>query len=214
MSVVDDDYDPVGNTNSTGLVTDFSWALDHLDPGRTYYAIVAATDENDDTAYAYGQFVTLSERTLHVTIGDVTVDGGPQNVVDTDVYLQVDEDDFWIVDPGSDVSSVYAGLGRHVDLVLFTFRQWATSQSTFCEGINPDLMPAQGDNDDLCGSWNSSSLANLDLDLIPPGRSAWTAATVHTTFNTWSGDGPLPDSYGDPRFFHFSAPVTLDVSYH
>lgn len=213
MSVVDDDSDLVDSTNSTGLVTDFSWALDHLDPGRTYYAVVAATDENDDTAYAYGQFVTLSERTLQVTIGDVTVDGGPQNVVDTDVYLRVDGFEFWNVDPGSGVSSVYAGRGRHVDLVLFTFRQWATSQSTFCEGFDPDGMPVQGDNDDLCGAWNSSSLANLDLDVIPPDRSAWTEATINTTFNTSSGDGPLPDGYGDPRFFHFSAPLRLDVSY-
>ncbi len=106
MSVVDDNYDLVDATNSTGMVSGFSWALDHLEPGRRYYAMVAATDENDDTAYAYGQFVTLSERTVHVTIGDVTVEGGPQNVVDTDVYLSVDDFDFWIVDTGSDVGSV------------------------------------------------------------------------------------------------------------
>jgi len=155
MSVVD-------ATNSTGMVRDFSWPLDHLDPGRTYDAMVAATDEHGDTAYAYGRFVPLAERTVHITLGDVTVDGGPQNVVDTAVYLSVDGDDFWIVDAGSDGSSVYAGRGRHVDLVLFTFRQWATSQSTVCEGCDPDGMLAQGDSDGLCGSWNSASLDNVD----------------------------------------------------
>jgi hypothetical protein len=212
ISVVDDNYDAVDHT-STGMVSEFSWPLDHLEPGRTYYAMVAATDDNDDTAYAYGQFDTLSERTVSVSIGDVTVDGGPQNVVETYVYLRVDGDDFWIVDPGSDSSSVYVGLDRRVDLVLFNFRGWETSQYTFCEGFDPDHMPSQGDNDDLCGSWNSASLDDLDLDVIPPGESRWTSVTIDTTFNTSSGDGVLPGDYGDPRFFHFSAPVTLEISY-
>lgn len=78
------------------------------------------------------------------------------------VYLPVDGDDFWIVDAGSDMSSGYAGRGRHVDLVLFTFGQWATSQSPVREGCDPDGMLAQGDSDGLCGSWNSASLDNVD----------------------------------------------------
>ena len=76
MSVVDADNDLVDATNSTGMVSDFSWALDHLEPGQTYFAMVAATDENDDTVYAYGHFFTLSERTVHVSIGDLTVTVG------------------------------------------------------------------------------------------------------------------------------------------
>ena len=213
MSVVDANYDAVDVTNSTGMVRDFSWPLDHLDAGRTYDAMVAATDEHGDTAYAYGRFVPLAERTVHITLGDVTVDGGPQNVVDTAVYLSVDGDDFWIVDAGSDGSSVYAGRGRHVDLVLFTLGQWATSQSTVCEGFDPDRMLAQGDSDGLCGSWNFASLNNADLDVISASESRWTSATVSTTFNTSASDDALPASYGDPRFIHFSAAVTLDVSY-
>jgi hypothetical protein len=213
MSVVDDNYDPVEFTSTTDMVSEFSWALDHLDPGRTYYAMVVATDENDDTAHAYGKFTTLAERTLHVTVGDVTVDGGPQNIVDTDVYLRVDGFGFWGVETGSDTSSVYAGRGRRVDLELVTFREWETSQYTFCEGFFPDNLPAQGDSDDMCGSWNSALLDNVDLDVIPPGRNSWTTATVQTTFNTAS-EGVLPGGYGDPRFFHFSGPVTLEVSYH
>ncbi len=74
-------------------------------------------------------------------------------------------------------------------------------------------MLPQGDSDELCGSWNSASVDNVDLDVIPAGESHWTSVTISTTFNTSAGDGALPDSYGDPRFFHFSAPVTLDVSY-
>jgi hypothetical protein len=214
MSVVDDNYDPVDFTSTTDMVSEYNWALDHLEPGRTYYAMVAATDENDDTAHAYGEFTTLAERTVHVTIGDVTVEGGPQNVDGTAVALRVDGFAYWSVDPGSGVSSVYADRGRRVDLALFTFRSWETSQYTICEGYDPDDMPAQGDSDELCGSWNSAVLDNVDLDVIPAGANTWTTATIQTTFNTSSGDDPLPGGYGDPRFFHFSAPVTLDVSYH
>jgi hypothetical protein len=214
ITVIDADDNLVDHVYSDGMVTDFSWALDHLDPGQTYYAMVAATDENDDTALAFGSFVTLSERTVSVTIGDLTVEGGPQNVVDTYVYLAVDDFGFWTVQTGTDVSSVYADRSRRIDLVLFTFRQWATSQSTFCEGFTPTIeWPAQGDSDDRCGSWNSASLSNVDLDVIPAGRDRWTSVTVSTTFNTSAGDDALPAGSGDPRFFHFSAPVTLDVSY-
>jgi hypothetical protein len=212
VSVVDANYDAVDATNSTGMVSDFSWALDHLDPGGTYYAMVAATDEHGDTAYAYGQFITLDERTVEITISSPAVSGGPTNIVDTDVWLKTVDLDFWYVSPPETL--VYYSLPRHVDLVLLTFRQWATSQSTFCEGIDPDgNFPAQGDSDEMCGSWNSALLGHVDLDVIPAGESRWTSVTVSTAFNTSSGDSALPDSYGDPRFFHFSAPVTLDVSY-
>jgi hypothetical protein len=73
-------------------------------------------------------------------------------------------------------------------------------------------MPAQGDSDQLCGSWNSAFLDNVDLDVIPAGVDRWTSVMVSTTFNTSAGD-VLPASFGDPRFFHFSAAVTLEVSY-
>jgi hypothetical protein len=143
----------------------------------------------------------------------VAVVGGPQNVVDTDVYLSVDGDDFWVVNPGSGVSSVYANRGRHLDLALLTFRTWATSDSTFCEGFDPDSVLPQSDSDWLCGSWNTASLGNVDLDVIPGADDRWTSVTVSTTFTTSAGEDPLPSSYGDPRFFHFSAPLTLEVSY-
>ena len=52
----------------------------------------------------------------------------------------------------------------------------------------------------------------VDLDVISASESRWTSATVSTTFNTSASDDALPASYGDPRFFHFSAAVTLGVS--
>jgi hypothetical protein len=194
------------------MVSEFSWALDHLDPGQTYYAMVAATDENGDEALAFGSFVTLSERSVSVTIGDLTVEGGPQNVVDTDVYLAVDDFGFWTVDTGTGASSVYLHRDRHLDVVVFTFRTWETSQSTFCEGFNPAGMLPQGDLDSACGAWNSATLDGFDLDAIPAGVDRWTSVTVETTLATSAG-GVLPADFGDPRFFHFSAPVTLDVTY-
>lgn len=110
-----------------------------------------------------------------------------------------------LVDTGSDVSSVYVGVARHVDLVLFTFRQWEASQFTFCESLDPDVLGAQGDSDGLCGSWNSAVLGSVDLDVIPAGRGRWTSTTMSATFSTSSGGGVLPDGNGDPRLFHFSA---------
>ena len=99
--------------------------------------MVAATDENDDTAYAYGEFVTLSQRTVDITIGSPTVTGGPTNIVDTYVWLKtVDLDFFCGLAPPETL--VYYSLPRHADFVLFVFRQWATSQSTLCEGTSPD----------------------------------------------------------------------------
>ena len=40
----DGGYDFNDYASSDGMVTEFSWALDHLQPGQTYYVIVAATD--------------------------------------------------------------------------------------------------------------------------------------------------------------------------
>jgi hypothetical protein len=37
--------------------------------------------------------------------------------------------------------------------------------------------------------------------------------TPTTTMPTTAGDDALPAGQGDPRFFHFSAPVTLTVIY-
>jgi hypothetical protein len=108
---------------------------------------------------------------------------------------------------------VYANRGRRVDLALFTFREWETSQYTFCEGIYPDDMPAQGDSDDACGSWNTAVLGDVDVDAIPPGRDRWTSTSVSAAFLTSAGDDAIPEGFGDPRFFHFSAPVTIEVTY-
>lgn len=209
LSVVVDnaDYDLVDSYNSPGIATDFSWALDHLDPGQRYYVTAAATDENGHSAYAYGSFVTLDERDVEISIGDVTVSGGPNNIVGTSLYLQVDGDDPEAVPPSPNFHDV----DRHLDLRLWTVRWW---EGSVCESWVPDAdSGTQGDSDDSCLAWNSAPLDDVDLDAIP-AASAWVGVTLHRTFQTAGGDDALPGGYGDPRFFHFSAPVTLTVSYH
>jgi len=211
ISVLDQNNDPVDFTISTGMVSELSWALDHLEPGHTYFAMVAATDENGDTAYAYGEFTTMSQRTVDISVGTPTVNGGPTNVVSTRIYLKVSDLDFLRVQTGE--SQVYIGVHRHVDLAVQVFREWATSQSTFCEGPRPDSHGVHGDSDDECGTWNSASIDALDLDVIPNDRNSWTEVSFSRTLQTSAGDGALPAGQGDPRFFHFSAPVTLTVTY-
>ena len=73
-----DDYH--ASTNSYGMTSELSWSLDHLDPGQEYVVMAAATDAHGDTSYAYGSFTTLSTRTAVVSLGDLTVQGGPGNI--------------------------------------------------------------------------------------------------------------------------------------
>lgn len=208
----DGGYDFNDHASSDGMVTEFSWALDHLDPGQTYYVIVAATDENNDTAHAYGSFTTLSKRTITVSIGLPTISGGPSNIVDNYMFLKVADLDFrWLTPPEN---LVYYSLPRHLDLALQLFRGWETSQYTICEGFFPSLdhVPS-GDSDSLCGTWNTAMLANLDLDAIPAERSSWTEVSIIRMLQTATGDGALPPGHGDPRYFDFHATVTLTVEY-
>jgi hypothetical protein len=208
----DGGYDFNDHASSNGMVTEFSWALDHLEPGQTYYVIVAATDENDDTAHAYGSFTTLSQRTITMSIGSPTISGGPSNIVDNYVFLKVADLDFrWLAPPEN---LVYYSLPRRLDLALQLFRGWETSQYTICEGFFPSLDHApSGHSDSLCGTWNTAMLANLDIDAVPAGRSSWTEVSIMRTMQTAAGDGALPPGHGDPRYFDFNATVTLTVEY-
>jgi hypothetical protein len=208
----DGDYDFNEFASSDGMVSEFSWALDHLDPGQTYYVIVAATDENDDTAHAYGSFTTLSQRTITLSIGLPTFSGGPSNIVDNYVFLKVADLDFrWLTPPEN---LVYYSLPRHLDLALQVFRGWETSQYTICEGFFASLDHApNGDSDSLCGTWNTAMIDDLDTDAVPADRSSWTEVSVMRTLQTATGGGALPPGQGDPRYFDFDATVTMTVEY-
>lgn len=207
------DYQLVEYLQSAGRVTSFSGAVDHLDPGGAYYVTLTATDEYGDVSYAFGEFTTLSERRVDIVVDDIDIIGGPTNVVRTDTLFIVDGGGFWDVDgPGWDLT--HFGLDRHVDLGLRVDRTWDVAWNTVCEGDNPADVPPSGDSDASCSTWNTASLNDLDLDVIPPDRSRWTSVSFDRTMTTPTGAGePLPPGYGDPRYFDIVAPVSFVVTY-
>jgi hypothetical protein len=212
MSVLDADNDLVGHTTSEDMVSEFSFAIDHLVPGETYFATVAATDEHDDTSHAFGEFTTLSERTVTLHVGSPAIFGGPTNIVTTDVDLKVSDLTPRRVHPPEEL--VYYSLPRLLDLGVLVFRTWEVSQTTNCEGHFPtEFGPGDnqyGNSDEGCGTWNSAWLHDLDTDAIPAGQSHWTEVEIARALET--GDGVPPAGEG-PRYFDFSLWVTLTIVY-
>jgi hypothetical protein len=194
---------------SDPMVTGHSWALDHLEPGQTYYAMVAATDEHGDTSHAFGEFTTLSTRTVHVVVDEVDVFGGPQNLEATEQFFRLDDADHAAYQLGDWVE--VADVDRHVDVDLMVARFW---EAEVCEPFWESLMDSpQGDSDDSCLSWNTAS-DGIDLDRIPAGSTRWTSVAFDATLQTPAGDGQaLPPGYGDPRYFNLLADARLVVVY-
>ncbi len=200
--LVDVDYSPDG-------VTHHAWALDHLDPGQTYYVMVTATDEHDDISYAWGQFTTLSTRTVEVSVSEVDIAGGPGNVVSTSTYLRHDDEDHTAYELGTwaDLGSV----GRTTDLDLLVMRWW---DGKVCEALGPDAISTpQGDSDAACVAWNTASADDLDLDVLHPSKSRWTSVSFTRALATPAGGPSLPAGYGDPRWFHVDTVATIYVAY-
>lgn len=196
---------------SDGKVDDFRWALDHLDPDQTYYAMVAATDDNDKTDHAFGEFTTLSQRDIYITLGDVTVHGGPDNVSKTSLWMRVNGSSHNYT-PGEAGIPMYDDVPRHLDLRLLVLRRWSAD---ICEAwvLNED-GPSHGHWSDACLAWHHASVDDIDLDAKPAGKTRWTQTSVSTTIATPDGaGGALPPGYGDPYYFSFSAPVTVSVTY-
>jgi hypothetical protein len=197
-------------STSFGL-TSHSWALDHLEPATTYHVMAAATDEHNHTAHVWGQFTTLSQRSVHVELGPTTVTGGPGGIKRTTWWLGL-SGPLADVTPGGLATQPYEDLPRRVDVELWLLRSW---NGDLCEAfaIHP-TTPPQGHSSDACLTWNSVRLSQVDLDVVPQGRSRWTQTSVQKTLRTSSdAGGALPAGYGDPYFFHFEMPVSLHVVY-
>lgn len=208
----DGDYEFTEYLESDGRVTHYSGAVDHLDPGTTYYVTLTATDEYADVSYAFGQFTTLSERTVHLVVDDVGIIGGPTNIEHTDMWFIVDGD-YWDVD-GEGWELTHLGLDRHADLALRVYREWEVAWNTECEGSYPESDPPSGDDDGRCETWNTASENDLDLDVIPPNRSRWTSVSFARTLTTPTGEGdPLPPGHGDPRYFDITVSMSFAVTY-
>ncbi len=207
----DGDWDFSEFTSSNGMVDDFRWTLDHLDPGQTYYAMAAATDDNDKTSHAFGEFTTLSQRDIHVALGDVAINGGPDNIVETDLWMKVGATSSNFT-PGQAGIPIYDDMARFLDLRLLVVRSW---NGAVCEVWQlQESDPSHGHWSDSCLAWHHASVDGIDLDTAPAGKTRWTETVVHTTIATpGGGGGALPPGYGDPYYFSFSAPVTISVTY-
>jgi hypothetical protein len=199
------------HADSTGfLVTSRTWDLDHLEPGQTYYVMAAATDEHQHTAYVWGEFTTLSHRTVFVEFGNGEIVGGPGNIDATHWLLGLDGP-LTDVTPGQQGILLYNDLPRHVDVDFWVTRSW---DEDICEVWNPEGAAPQGHDASGCIAWNSTSLDGVDLDGIPAGQGHWTDTTVSLTLHPPTGEGgALPPGYGDPYYFSFEVPVTFYVSY-
>jgi hypothetical protein len=192
------------------LVQSHSWALDHLEPGQTDYAMVAATDANGHTAHAWGEFTTLSQRSVFVELGNGEIVGGPGNISSTHWFLGLDGP-LTDVTPGQQGILLYHDLPRLVDLDFWVTRSW---DDELCEVWLPEGATAQGHDSGSCLTWNSTSIVDVDLAAAPAGKTRWTSTSVSVSLHPPTGEGgALPPGYGDPYYFFFEVPVTLHVSY-
>jgi len=205
----DGEYELHEVTYSPGKVTEFSWNLDHLDPGQRYYAMVAATDQHGDTSHAFGEFTTLSTRNVELAVTYMSVFDGPSNVEETTQHIRLDGGDHADYELGDWVA--WDDVDRHVDLDLLVARTW---EASVCEPFWDELMESpQGDSDDSCVAWNTAT-ADIDLDALPAGQGHWSDHTFDVEFRTpTDAGGSLPAGYGDPRWFHVVATARLHVSY-
>jgi hypothetical protein len=203
----DGDYEETHVESTPFGLTSHSWALDHLEPATTYHVMAAATDEHNHTAYVWGQFTTLSQRSVHVELGPVSITGGPGGVKRTT----------WLLGVGGPLVDhtgihVYRDVPRRVDVEFWLLRSWS---GDLCEGWSiHETTPKHGHSSDACLAWNSARLSQVDLDVAPQSASRWTQTAVTRTLRTSSDvGGALPAGYGDPYYFHFERPLTLYVTY-
>jgi hypothetical protein len=209
MSVIadtdgDGDWDFSEYETSPGKVKKHSWALDHLEPGQIYYAMVAATDEHDDTSYAWGEFTTLSTRDVEVAIHQVEITGGPTNVNGTHHRLRFEGGEFQNYNLGAQWT--YRDVDSHVDVELGVFRTWP---GRICEGLWTSLLNSvYGDSDDSCASWNTAQALSIDLDQIPV-HDRWTNVAFTAAARSPEGVGASA-----PRWFDVAAYISVQVTYH
>lgn len=206
-----DQDDDTHFTQSDHLVESLEWELDDLVPGQTYYGMVAATDANGHTDHRFGEFTTLSTRTVQMVVGDTEIVGGPDDIVTTTRFAAVDGggfDDGEITDGANWITAT--GVGDHVDASVRILRRW---DADLCEVVRPDSLGTYGSDGDACITWNTAS-TSVDMTRAAAGRSHWSVVTIPATLSTpASAGGALPPGYGQPRYFHADVDVTFVVIY-
>jgi hypothetical protein len=191
-----------------GATTTFQWALDHLEPGTTYSAVVAATDGAGNTSVAWGSFTTLSRRDIEITLGTVAIPDWPAKASSIHQFVRLDSS---LVNLTFGQAGVpyFGDVPRHVDLEVWILLTW---KGDLCQAFAiDDQTPSYGHSDASCLVWSSDGVDDLDLDQLPAGLDHWTSTTVETTLSSDPG-GALPSGYGGLSF-SFSAPVTIEVEY-
>jgi hypothetical protein len=206
----DGDYEETHVESTSFGLTSHSWLLDHLAPGQTYHVMAAATDQHDHTAYVWGEFTTLSQRTVHVELGSADIIGGPGNVTSTRWFLGLDGP-YANVTPGNQGILIYHDMARYADVDFLMTRGW---DAKLCEAWTPSEHSQQGHDGGACVAWNSTHLDGVDLDVVPAGKSRFTQTSVELSLHPPTGAGDaLPPGYGDPYYFHFEVPMVLHVTY-
>ena len=203
----DGEWDYTAHEWTDGPVTEHHWALDDLQAGRTYHAMVAATDQYG-TSHAFGELTTLSTRTVHVAVDGIEITGGPQNVIETRTHLLVGGDYRHEVSLGA--WSFINPLANLVDLDVLVTRGWPSGDP--CEVHQPWNLTPQGDSDSACMSWNTAT-ATVDLAQGPAGADRWTTVDLDATAAVPAGDGALPPGYGQPRYFDLVADISVHIVY-
>lgn len=203
-------YEDLHVESTPDAVTEHTWALDHLEPGQTYHVMAAATDDDDHTAYVWGEFTTLSQRDVVAVLGDGQIVGGPDDITSTSWHLALDGP-LTDVTPGDQGILIYRDLPRTVDIDFWVLRNW---DDDICQAWVFDGAPPQGHSAASCQTWSSARLDAVDLDTIPAGASRWTETSVALSLHPPSGAGDaLPPGHGDPYHFTFEVPLTLSVLY-
>jgi hypothetical protein len=191
-------------------VRQHTWALDHLEPGRTYHVMASATDGDGHTASVWGELTTLSKRDVTVVLGDGQVIGGPDDIAATKWYLGLDGP-LSDVTPGDQGILLYQDLPRHVAIDFWVTRSW---NDDLCGAWVIEGAPPHGHDTGSCVTWSSTHIDAVDLDTIPPGATRWTETSVAVSLHpTTSAGDALPPDYGDPYAFTFEVPMTLHVTY-
>lgn len=169
-------YEYGATTTGDDPSTEFRWALDHLAPGREHLVVVAATDEHEETAHAYGSFTTLSTRTAFVSVAGVDFAHAPANAELTELWARVDGGLDLVYANGFLAMSPAEHAHRHVELVFTARQRWGGGCAT--DPVAIASLPLAGVHHPSCSVWTSGWTDSFDLDTPPDLTSRWTTSEV------------------------------------
>lgn len=209
----------VGWTSLDSAATEHHWTIEDLEPGSLHHVTVAATDSAGNTDHAFGDFTTLSTRTVVVELGDVLLSEGLPRATTPSFMLDFADRPRVELTPGNAGIPLYRDVDRYANVRLMVHRRW--TQKDACEvtpgnGASPtdNTGVSQGVNERSCVAWNGVFLEGLDLDVRPEGAGRWTRTSFTREMATpTSAGGAFPAGYGDPWWFDIFTTATFHVTY-